>query len=101
MHAKDFFVNNSSNGETIETVCECFPQLNVVPSLALVIKSIDSIDGSTLVISSQEEKVLWVFNLVSQEKAYSFETLLSSVDIVSQEEIVSIRGESSILKQSQ
>ena len=36
-------------------------------------------------VSSQHEEVLWIFYFVSQQKADGFDTLLSSVDVVSNE----------------
>ena len=44
MHAEYLFVNYSSDRETIETISESLPQLDVVSSLALVIEPIDSVD---------------------------------------------------------
>ena len=72
MHTKDLFINNSSNRKTIETVCECFPKLNVVSSFALVIKPIDSVNACALVVSSEQEEVFWVFDFVSEKKADGF-----------------------------
>lgn len=71
MHAKDFFVNNGSNRQTVEAVCESFPKLNVITSLALIIKAVDSIDGSAFMVASQNEKIFWVLNLISQKQADS------------------------------
>jgi len=34
--AEDLLINDSDNRQTIEAVCECFPQLDTVPSLAYV-----------------------------------------------------------------
>jgi hypothetical protein len=53
VHTKYFLINNSSNREAIETISESFPQLDIVAALALVIKTIDSVNGCTLVISSE------------------------------------------------
>ena len=36
MTAEDLLINNGSNGQAIEAVCEGLPQLDVVPSLACV-----------------------------------------------------------------
>ena len=60
------FIYQSCNWETIEAVCECLPQANVVPPFAFIIESINSVDGSTLVIPSEQEEVFRVFHL--QEK---------------------------------
>lgn len=32
MAAKDLLINNGGNGETVETICERLPELDVVPS---------------------------------------------------------------------
>ena len=52
MHCEDLLVNNCRNRQAIEAIGECLPQLNVVPSLTLVVKPIDTIDGSTFMIAS-------------------------------------------------
>ena len=44
MHAQDLFIDDGSNWEAIETISESFPQLDVVPSLALIIETIDTVD---------------------------------------------------------
>ena len=57
------FVDQGSDGQAIEAVSERLPDANVVSALAFVIKSVDSIDGSALVVSSEEEEVLWILDL--------------------------------------
>jgi hypothetical protein len=32
MHGKDFLIDDCGNGKTVETIGECFPQFNVVPT---------------------------------------------------------------------
>lgn len=98
MHAQNFLVNDSSNGQAVEAVSESFPQFDVISSLALVVKSINTVDGGALVVSSQQKEVLRVFNFVSQQQANCFETLFASINVISQEEVVGIRGETSILE---
>jgi hypothetical protein len=71
MHAKNFLVNDSCNWETVETISKCFPELDVVASLALIIESIDSVDGCALVVSSEEEEIFWILDLIGQEQANS------------------------------
>jgi hypothetical protein len=67
MHAKNLLINQSCNWQGIENITENFPKSDGVASLALIIESIDTIDLGTLVIASQQEKVLWVFNLVGEQ----------------------------------
>lgn len=101
MHAQNFLVNDSSNWKAVETVSESFPKFDVVSSLALVIEAIDSVDTGALVISSEKEEVLRVLDFVCQKKADGFETLLSSVNIVSEEKVVCLWRETSILEKSE
>ena len=52
-------------------------------------------------VTSEQEEVLRVLDLVAQEKANRFDRLLAAVNIVTKEEIVSLRRESTILKDPQ
>ena len=66
MHAKNFFINQSCDWEAIETICENFPKLDAVATLALIVKSINAIDRGTLMVSSQKEEVFWVLDFVGK-----------------------------------
>ena len=66
MHAKNFFINQSCNWEAVETICENFPKLDAVATLALIVKSINAIDGGTFMVSSQKEEVFWVLDFVGK-----------------------------------
>ena len=101
MHAENFLVDESCDRKTIEAVCEDFPKLDTVTALALVIEAVDAIDRGTFMISSQQKEVLWVLDLIGQKEADGFERLLSSIDIVSKEEIVGVRRESTVFKHAQ
>lgn len=52
-------------------------------------------------VSSQQKKVFWVFDLVGQQEADGLQRLLASVHIVAQEKVVALWGEASIFKQPQ
>jgi len=52
MAAEYFFINYSGNRQTIEAICERFPQLDIVPSFTFIVETVDSINACTLVISS-------------------------------------------------
>ena len=66
MHTEDLLVNDGRDWQTVETVCERLPQFDVVTSLTLVVETVYSVDGSTLVVTSHDEEVLWIFNLVCE-----------------------------------
>lgn len=52
-------------------------------------------------VSSQQKKVFWVFDLVSQQQADGLQGLLASVHIITQEQVVALRRKASIFKQPQ
>ena len=52
VHAENFLVNQSSNGQAIENIAENAPESDRVTTFAFVIKSVDAIDLGTLVIAS-------------------------------------------------
>ena len=85
MNAENLIIDNSSDREAIETLNELLPELQTVSSFALVIKSIYSVDGATLMISSQQEEILWVFDFVCHHQTNYLKVLLASVNIISEE----------------
>ncbi len=72
MHAKNFVVNKSSDGHAVENILEFFPKSNAVSILALVVKSVNSVNLATLVISSQQEKVFLELYFVGKQQDNSF-----------------------------
>ena len=76
-----------------------FPPVNRFYAPTLIIEAVDSINGGAFVVAAQQEKILWVFNLVCEKQAYGLQRLLPSVYIVAQEQIVAFRGEASVFKQ--
>ncbi len=101
MHAEDFLIDDCGNRQAVKAVGESFPQLDIVSSLALIIEPIYSVNGSALVVSSQQEEVFGVFHLVGQQEAHGLHALLASVHIVPEEKVVGIGREAAILKESQ
>lgn len=69
--------------------------------LTLIVETVDAVDGSTLVVAPEQEEVLWVFDLVGQQKADGFQGLFPSVHVVTQEQVVCLWRETPILKQPQ
>ena len=52
-------------------------------------------------VASQQEEVLRVFDLIRQKQTDCLETLLSSVHVVTQKQVVRLRGKPSVFEQSQ
>lgn len=99
VHAEDLLVNDSGNRQAVEGVSECFPELDVVSSLAyeahqgrrgvaggkghtLVVESVDSVDGGALVVPAENEEVLRIFDLVGEQQADGLERLFATIDII-------------------
>lgn len=101
MHAENLVVNECSDGHAIEDVLEFFPDADAVAALAFVVEPVDPVNLTTLVITAQEEKILLVLQFVCKQQDDRLETLLASVDVVSQKEVICIRRETSIFKQSE
>ena len=69
MHGEDFLINDCRDGQTVEAVCESFPQFDIIAPLAFVVKTIYTVNRRTLVISPKDEEVFRVLDLVGQEQA--------------------------------
>lgn len=66
MHTDDFVINNSRTGEAVKSIAECLPQLDTETTTTLVIESVDPVDSGTLVVTSEDEKVFRVLDLISK-----------------------------------
>lgn len=64
MHGKNLLVDDGCNGQTVEAIGKSLPQLDIVSPLALIVEAINSVDGCTLVVPSQDEEVFGVLDLV-------------------------------------
>ena len=83
VHCEDLLINNGGNWQAVEAIGECLPKLDVVSSFTLVVKSIDTVDRSTLMVTTKNEEVLRILNLVRKQEADGLERLLASIDVVS------------------
>lgn len=101
MHGEDLLVDDGGNGQAVEAVGKCLPQLDVVASLALIVETVDTVDGCTLVVTAEDEEVLRVFDLVRQQEADSLEGLLATVDVVTEEEVVGLGWETTIFEEAE
>ena len=73
VHAQYFVVDDGHDGQAIEAIGKRLPQLDRVPSFALVVKAINSIDGSALVIPAQQKEIVGVFNFVRKQQTDGFQ----------------------------
>lgn len=66
-----------------------------------VVETVDSVCACTLVVTTKNEKVLRVFDLVGEQEADDLEGLLAAVDIIPQEEVISLGRESTVFEQAE
>lgn len=69
--------------------------------LTFIVESVNSVDTRALMVTSKDEKVLRVLDLVSQEQADRLEGLLASVNVIAKEEVIRLRRESTVFKKTQ
>lgn len=50
-------------------------------------------------IASEEEEVLWVFDLVGEHEADGLDGLFAAVDVIAQKEVVGLSGEAGVLEE--
>jgi len=77
------------------------PNMKNSLKLTFIVETIYPVDWCTFMVASQKEKVFWVLDLVSQQKANCFQRLFPSVNIVSKEQVVGFRREATIFKQTE
>ena len=56
---------------------------------------------AALVVPAEDEEVLGVFDLVSEEKANRLERLLATVDVVSEEKVIRFRWETAVFEEAE
>jgi len=66
VHAENFLIYNSSNRQAVEAIGESFPKLDVIAAFAFIIKSVYSIDTSTLVVTPENKKVFRIFDFIGE-----------------------------------
>ena len=101
VHGENLLIDNGRNGQAVEAIGECLPKFDVVPPLAFIVETVDSVDGGALVVTTENEEVLGVFDLVSQKEADGLKRLLATVDIVTQEQVVGFRREATVFEETQ
>ena len=101
MHGENLLVDDSGDRQAVEAIRKSLPKLYVVTTLALIVEAIDTVDGGAFVVTSQDEEVLGVLDLVCQQEADSLERLLASIDVITEEEVVGLGGKASIFEKTQ
>lgn len=90
MHANNLIIDHSTTWQAVEGITKLFPHLDREAATAFIVKAINSVDSSTFMVTSQEEEVLRIFDFVGEQKTDNFKRLLSTINIVSEKQIVSL-----------
>jgi len=54
----------------------------------LIVETVDTVDAGALVVTTENEKVLGVLDLVGEEEADGLKALLAAVHVITKEEII-------------
>ena len=98
VHAEDLARDDRGDGEGVEGVDEALPDLDVAPSFALVVEAIHARHVGALVIAAEQKEVLGELELVTEQQQDRLETLLASIDVVAEEEVVGVGREAAHLE---
>ena len=90
VHAKNLVFDEGARRHYIEQIYEAPPERQVVSPSALVVKPIYSRYIFALVIPSQQEYVLRILYLEGKQKTHGLNTLLATVDVVSEEKVICV-----------
>jgi len=101
MDAQDLVLNDGAEWQTVKAVIEGFPDLEVVSLPAFVVEAINAIDRAALMIASEHEEVLGIFDFVGKKEADGFQAIWATINVVAQEEVVGLWGEASVFKEAQ
>jgi hypothetical protein len=97
VHTNNLVINDSAARKAVEGVAKLLPHLNGKSTTAFIVKSINSVDSGTFVVSSKKKEIFRVLNLVGKEETDDFQRLLATVHVISQEQVVCLtsitRGE--------
>ena len=78
--------NNCGKREIIEEFCEVFPNVWIsVLSAAFIVESVNLSDLSAFMVSSENGDSIFMSNLQGYEETDAFNTMVSSVNIISRE----------------
>ena len=97
MHTHDFLVDQGHQRHVVEAVVESLPEGKFVPSLDFIEKAINSSNCLTLVIATKDYYLFWEAYFQGKKQTDDFATLLTSVDVITEEQITQISTENLIL----
>jgi len=101
MNTEDSIRHNGSHWHAVVAVHKAPPQLNAIPSLALVEKPIDPIDIRRFVVSAQQKEGLRIAELVRQQQGQGFYRVQTPIHVIPEKQVVGSRRYPALLKDPQ
>ena len=102
MNTEQLVIHESTQGKIVEHICTSFPHRSVPVLLqTLVVKTIYLCDLTTFMVSTKKIDTVRVSNLQSEEKEKCLNTVITSINIVAQKQIIRIRTVSAESKEFQ
>ena len=101
VHAHDLLVNGTAHWESVENIAKLLPHLDVAPALALVVEAIDPRDRSALVNPAEQEQIVRKLRLVRKREGDGLQALLTTVDVIPEEQVIAFRREAAVLEQAE
>lgn len=101
MTTKDLLCDDRHDGHAVKAVTKDPPDLDRIAPFTLVVESVDAINRRTFVIPTQETQVVGVSDLVGQQKTNRLEALHRAVNVVPEEQVVTLGGKATHFKQAQ
>lgn len=93
MDAKDLVIDKSGNAHAIEHIHEVLPGVGVSVLLhALIVKSVNLSNATALVVTAEENNAVGIASLEGKEQLHSLNTEIATVDVVSHENVFSVRN---------
>ena len=100
MHTEDLLVDYSRDGQEIEYFSKAPPYIKrTIFTNALIIKPVYLSDESTLMIASQQGNPIFVSDLKCKQHQKCLNTISSTVNVVTQKDVVGIGWVAPNLKQ--
>ncbi len=97
VHTDNFIINDSCTRKTVEGIAERLPQLHAETTTTLIIESIYPVDTCALVVTSENEKIFRILDLIRKQKTDDFKRLFSSINVVSEKKIIGLQSDVGIL----
>ena len=102
MNTEQLVIHKSTQRKIVEDICTSFPHRSVSVLLqTLVVKAIYLCDLTTFMVSAKKIDTVRVSNLQSEEKKKRLHTVITSINIVAQKQIIRIRTVSTESKELQ